>query len=325
MSRAPASVSQVTDHAKDAAQSGASDQAVRRLPAALRLAPQMGARLGAGQVLLRSLPRRGAALPCGTAGGLTMLRKDIKNSLAPSLDPREVARFEALAEDWWNPDGRMKHVHEFNAARVSYLADRLPALIARDPAQARPLAGLTLIDVGCGAGLVTEPIARLGAHALGIDAAERNIRIAARHAEKAGLPITYRQAVPEDLVAEGRQFDIVLSLEVVEHVADVGHFLAALGRLVAPGGLLVVGTLNRTAISFVKAIIGAEYVLRWLPRGTHDWRRFVRPDEIAQALAPLGLSVVERRGVELAPLTMRWHLSRSCNTNYLQILRRTGS
>jgi 2-polyprenyl-6-hydroxyphenyl methylase / 3-demethylubiquinone-9 3-methyltransferase len=265
------------------------------------------------------------ALPRGTAGGLTMLRKDIKNRLAPSLDPRELARFEALAEDWWNPDGRMKHVHEFNAARVSYLADRLPALIARDPAQARPLAGLTLIDVGCGAGLVTEPIARLGAHALGIDAAERNIRIAARHAETSGLPITYRQAVPEDLVAEGRQFDIVLSLEVVEHVADVGHFLEAIGRLVAPGGLLVIGTLNRTPVSFVKAIIGAEYVLRWLPRGTHDWRRFVRPDEIAQALAPLGLSVVERRGVELAPLTMRWHLSRSCNTNYLQIHRRTAA
>lgn len=253
-----------------------------------------------------------------------MLRKDRKTGDAPTADPAEIARFEALAEDWWNPDGRMKLVHSFNAARVAHLRNRLPALMLRDTHLARPLDGMTLLDVGCGAGLVTEPMARLGAAAHGIDAAARNVRVASLHADKAGLAIDYRQAVPEDLVAEGRQFDIVLSLEVVEHVADTDRFLAATGSLVAPDGLLVIGTLNRTLVSFVKAIIGAEYVLGWLPRGTHDWRRFMRPDEIAATLAPLGFSVVETCGLELSPIGMRWHTSRSCNTNYLQILRRRG-
>lgn len=253
-----------------------------------------------------------------------MLRKDMKTGLAPSVDPDEIARFEALAEDWWNPDGRMKLVHSFNAARVAHLSSRLPALMVRDVRRERPLDGLTLLDVGCGAGLVTEPMARLGALALGIDAAERNVRVATIHVDQGGLPISYRQAVPEELVAERRQFDIVLSLEVVEHVADTERFLAATGSLVAPGGLLVIGTLNRTLVSFVKAIIGAEYVLGWLPRGTHDWRRFMRPAEIAGALAPLDFTVIETCGLELAPITMRWHTTRSCNTNYLQIHRRRG-
>lgn len=253
-----------------------------------------------------------------------MLRKDMKTGLAPTVDPDEIARFEALAEDWWNPNGRMKMVHGFNAARVAHLRNRLSELLSRDARLERPLDGLTVLDVGCGAGLVTEPIARLGALALGIDAAERNIRVANVHANQAGLPISYRQAVPEELVAEGLQFDVVLSLEVVEHVADTDRFLAATGRLVVPGGLLVIGTLNRTVTSFVKAIIGAEYVMGWLPRGTHDWRRFMRPDEIARTLAPVGFSVVETCGLELAPITMRWRLTSSCNTNYLQIHKRHG-
>jgi 2-polyprenyl-6-hydroxyphenyl methylase/3-demethylubiquinone-9 3-methyltransferase len=295
---------------------------MRRLQAAIRLAAKMGAGLAGREILFRTLSRRRAT--SRAPGRLTMLRKDMKTGLAPTADPAEIARFDALAEDWWNPDGRMKLVHSFNAARVAHLRKRLPALMVRDARLARPLNGMTLLDVGCGAGLVTEPMARLGAAALGIDAAERNIRVASLHADKAGLPIDYRQAVPEELVAEGRQFDIVLSLEVVEHVADTDRFLEATGRLVAPGGLLVIGTLNRTLVSFVKAIIGAEYVLGWLPCGTHDWRRFMRPDEIARTLAPLGFSVVETCGLELAPIGMRWHTTRSCNTNYLQIHRRRG-
>ena len=253
-----------------------------------------------------------------------MLRKDMKTGLAPSVDPDEIARFEALAEDWWNPDGRMKLVHSFNAARVAHLSNRLPALMVRDPRRERPLDGFTVLDVGGGGGRVRAPWARLGAVAPAIPAASPNVRVATIHADQARLPIGYRQAVPEELVAERRQFDIVLSLEVVEHVADTDRFLAATGSLVAPGGLLVIGTLNRTLVSFVKAIIGAEYVLGWLPRGTHDWRRFMRPDEIAGTLAPLGFSVVETCGLELAPIPMRWHTTRSCSTNYLQIYRRRG-
>ncbi|MGJ5205903.1 bifunctional 2-polyprenyl-6-hydroxyphenol methylase/3-demethylubiquinol 3-O-methyltransferase UbiG [Bradyrhizobium sp. HKCCYLR20261] len=239
-----------------------------------------------------------------------------------TIDPAEIARFSRLAEEWWKPDGAFKLVHAFNAARVEYLCGRLPALVGRDPAASEPLAGLEIIDVGCGAGIVTEPLSRLGAATLGIDAAERNVLVAADHARKQGASVAYRHALAEDLLSEGARADIVLTLEVVEHVADLARFVGHVADLVRPGGLLVIGTLNRTPVSFVKAIIGAEYILGWLPRGTHDWRRFVKPAELQALLAPRRFVAIETVAVELNPLTMRWSIGGRPSTNYLQIFRR---
>lgn len=254
-----------------------------------------------------------------------MLRKDLKKPAfkapdvtASTADPAEIERFNALADEWWRPDGAFKVVHAFNAARVKHLSDRLPALLGRDPASERPLKGIKLLDVGCAAGLVSEPMSVIGADVLGIDASERNVLVARRHAEASGADIVYRHALPEDLVAGGETFDVVMSLEVVEHVADVGTFLRAIGNLVAPGGLLVVGTINRTALSFVKAIIGAEYILRWLPKGTHQWSKFVTPLELDAALSRQGFRVEESCGVSLNPFTMAWHISGRKDSTYLQ-------
>ena len=263
-----------------------------------------------------------------------MLRKDIRKgafqasvTAGPSgshstADPAEIARFERLADEWWKPEGAFKVVHAFNAARVAYLSECLPRLSERDATATAPLAGLDILDVGCGAGIVTEPISRLGTSVLGIDAAERNILIATRHAAANTAPVRYRHALPEDLVAEQQVFDVVLSLEVVEHVASVSTFLSAIAALVAPGGLLVIGTLNRTPLSYLKAILGAEHLLGWLPKGTHDWSKFVRPNELDRHLSPLGFERVETRGVSLNPITMRWRITGSIDTNYLQVHRK---
>ena len=257
-----------------------------------------------------------------------MLRKDVPKSLQVPIgtaDPQEIARFNALAEEWWKPDGAFKVVHAFNEARIAHISHRLATLFERDPKTPNALAGLNIMDVGCGAGLVAEPLSRLGASVLGIDAAERNIAVAEHHARISGASLTYRHALPEDCADFAHTFDVVMSLEVVEHVADVPAFLESMSRLVAPGGLLLIGTLNRTLRSYAKAIVGAEYVLRWLPRGTHDWRKFVKPDELEEGLGRHGFSFVERTGIALNPLTMRWGLSPDVSTNYLQFHRRTAS
>ncbi len=266
-----------------------------------------------------------------------MLRKDIRKGAfqasviagpagtQSTADPAEIARFEQLADEWWKPDGAFRVVHAFNAARVSYLSECLPRLSQRDAKSPTPLLGLEILDVGCGAGIVTEPISRLGGSVLGIDAAERNILIASRHAAANAAPACYRHALPEDLVAEQKVFDVVLSLEVVEHVASVSEFLSAVAALVAPGGLLVIGTLNRTPLSYVKAILGAEHLLGWLPKGTHAWSKFVRPAELDRHLSPLGFDRLETRGVNLNPITMRWSITGSTDTNYLQVHRKRRS
>ena len=205
-----------------------------------------------------------------------MLRKDIIRSspeVAGTADPEQIARFNALAQEWWSPYGKFKVVHKFNAARVGPI---LKMLGENFNARNRDvLSGLRVADVGCGAGLVSEPLARAGAAVTAIDASERNIAIARRHAEDAGLAIDYKCSLPEQLAAEGASFDAVLSLEVVEHVADVRLFLKTIAGLVRPGGRLILGTMNRTALSWVIGIVAAEWVLRWLPRGTHEWSRFV--------------------------------------------------
>ena len=252
-----------------------------------------------------------------------MLRKDIIRSspeIAGTADPEQIARFNALAQEWWSPHGQFKVVHEFNAARVEFILKALGDIAnAQKP---ELLSGLRVADIGCGAGLVSEPLARAGATVTAIDASERNIAIARQHADCAGLEIDYRCSLPEMLAAEGASFDAVLSLEVVEHVADVRLFLKTISGLVRPGGRLILGTMNRTALSWLIGIVAAEWVLRWLPRGTHEWSRFVKPEETARLLQQFGFVEVALHGIVFNPLLWRWRASRSAAVNYLQILDR---
>lgn len=254
-----------------------------------------------------------------------MLRKDTKKSFThptETADPEELARFSRYAEEWWKPDGAFKVVHAFNEMRTKLLARQLPRLLNRDPDMALPLTGVKVLDVGCGAGLVAEQIAILGADVTGIDATEKNIAVAIEHADQNGLQIDYRHAMPENFLDEGEGFDIVLSLEVVEHVANLPKFLEATGKLVAPGGKLAVATINRTIRSFFSAIVGAEYVLRLLPRGTHDWRKFVTPDELKKQIVPLGFFVGEIHGVGFNPLNSRWRTGSDTNVGYMQFFHK---
>jgi 2-polyprenyl-6-hydroxyphenyl methylase/3-demethylubiquinone-9 3-methyltransferase len=242
-----------------------------------------------------------------------------------SVDDSEVAKFAALAESWWDSEGPFRPLHKFNPVRIRFIRDRLAGHFNRDPLAPEPLAGLRLLDIGCGGGLLTEPMTRLGATVVGIDATENNIRIAALHAEQGGLSIDYRHTTAEALDEAGERFDAVLNMEVVEHVADVDAFLTASGNLVGNGGLMIAATLNRTAKSFALAIVGAEYVLRWLPRGTHDWRRFVRPSELAAGLRHAGMTVTSLTGVVFNPLTGIWSLTeRDLDVNYMAVAVRNG-
>jgi 2-polyprenyl-6-hydroxyphenyl methylase/3-demethylubiquinone-9 3-methyltransferase len=255
-----------------------------------------------------------------------MLRKDVIRSIerrGGTGDPQQIARFDALAEEWWKPDGKFKVVHGFNKARIDLIVDALGPLAADNEGITSPLAGLSVADVGCGVGIVSEPLARAGARVTGIDASAQNIEIARRHAEHSSLTIDYRCAVTEHLSAEHGKFDAVLCLEVVEHVADLQMFLASTAALVRPGGRLIIGTINRTARSWVLAIVAAERVLGWLPRGTHDWTRFVKPSETALQLGRLGLSQSAIHGIAFNPLAWRWLPSRKIEVNYLQVFDHT--
>ncbi len=229
----------------------------------------------------------------------------------------EIARFAAIADEWWDATGKFKPLHKLNPVRVQFVRDCLAAHFGRDPIAASPLAGISLLDVGCGGGLMSEPLYRLGAELTSIDAGEVTIKVARNHAERMGLDIAYRQAAPEELAQQGLSFDAVMSLEVIEHVSDVEAFLAAITSLVKPGGALVMGTLNRTLKSLALAKIGAEYILRWLPVGTHDWKKFVRPSELANGLRPHGFTLHEIKGVSFNPFKDEWSLSRDTDVNYL--------
>jgi 2-polyprenyl-6-hydroxyphenyl methylase/3-demethylubiquinone-9 3-methyltransferase len=236
---------------------------------------------------------------------------------ATTVDDADVARFEALAEAWWDPEGEFRPLHRLNPIRLAYIRRKLIEHFGRDARAARPFEGLRLLDVGCGGGLLSEPMARLGAAVTGVDAAGRNIGVAQAHARDGGLVIDYRHAAVEDLAAAGERFDVVLALEIVEHVADAGLFLEACGAVLAPGGALVLATLNRTAKAFALAVVGAEYVLRWLPRGTHDWRKFLRPSELAAGLRRAGLDLADLTGVAYNPLNDKWTLARDLDVNYM--------
>lgn len=237
---------------------------------------------------------------------------------APSIDPSEVERFQAMADSWWDPEGKFKPLHKFNPVRIGFVRDCLCQHFGRDPKTMRPLEGLRLLDIGCGGGLISEPMARLGAQVTAIDAAEGNIKTAMLHAEQHGLTIAYRHSSAEALLESGATpFDAILNLEVIEHVTDPSAFVACSARLLRPGGLTVIATLNRTLKSLALAKIGAEYILRWLPAGTHDWRKFLRPSEIGGFLRHAGLVQTRTQGVSYNPLKDQWSLSRDLDVNYM--------
>lgn len=241
----------------------------------------------------------------------------------PSIDPSEVAKFTAMAAEWWDPKGKFKPLHKFNPVRLGFIRDTIESHFDLESGGRRPFEGLRVLDIGCGGGLVSEPMRRLGADMVSVDASEANIKTAMTHAEQGGLDIDFRAGTVEALIETGEApFDVVLNLEVVEHVADPSQFLKDCASLVKPGGLMIVATLNRTAKAFALAIVGAEYVLGWLPRGTHEFEKFLRPDEVQQPMTQAGLKVEPPQGVSFNPLLDQWRLSTDTNVNYLMVAAR---
>ncbi len=235
-----------------------------------------------------------------------------------TVDPSEVAKFEAMAAEWWDPNGKFKPLHMLNPCRLDYIVDQVSAEFTRDPRQPKPFEGLRILDIGCGGGLLCEPMARLGATIVGADAAPRNIPVAQTHAQQSGLTIDYRHTTAEDMAAAGEQFDVVLNMEVVEHVADPLAYLTACQQLLKPGGLMICSTINRNPKSYVMAIIGAEHVMRWLPKGTHEFSKFITPDELFDLITRAGLDPVDRKGFVFNPIGWSWSLShKDLSVNYV--------
>ena len=242
-----------------------------------------------------------------------------------TIDDAQVEWFSKMAAEWWNPHGKFKPLHKFNPVRVAYIREKACAHFGQDETSARPLAGLRLLDVGCGGGLLSEPMARMGAEVVGIDPAEKNIGIAETHASQSGVPVDYRATTAEALAEAGEQFDIVLNMEVVEHVADVDFFLTTCAALVKPGGMMFVATINRTLKAGALAIFAAERVLRWLPPGTHQYEKLVRPEEIETPLKAAGMIPIERQGVFFNLLTDSWNRSRDTDVNYMVLAEKPAA
>jgi 2-polyprenyl-6-hydroxyphenyl methylase/3-demethylubiquinone-9 3-methyltransferase len=243
---------------------------------------------------------------------------------SPSIDPDEIEKFSRIAAEWWDPESKFKPLHKFNPARIGYIRDALISHFNLE-AGAEPLKGLKLLDIGCGGGLIAEPMARLGASVTAVDAAEPNIKTAKVHAEEQGLKIDYRHGTAEQLLAEGaEQFDVVLNLEVVEHVADPDAFLRDCAKLLKPGGLMIVATINRTSKAFVFAIFGAEWVMRWLPRGTHRFDKLIKPEEVRRALTGEGLEVRSPAGVTYNPLKDEFEITGDASVNYMMTAAKAG-
>jgi len=235
-----------------------------------------------------------------------------------TVDPTEVAKFEAIAAEWWDPSGKFKPLHMLNPCRLDYITRQIAAEFDRDLSADKPFSGLRLLDIGCGGGLLSEPMARLGAEVVGADAAERNIPVARIHAEQSGLDIDYRHTTAEALAEAGERFDVVLNMEVVEHVADPLSYLTACRMLLKPGGLHICSTINRNPKAFAMVIFGAEYVMRWLPKGTHEYSKFITPDELCALMEQAGLKPVDRTGFVFNPVTWSWSLSsRDLSVNYV--------
>ncbi|MEZ5876976.1 MAG: bifunctional 2-polyprenyl-6-hydroxyphenol methylase/3-demethylubiquinol 3-O-methyltransferase UbiG [Tepidamorphaceae bacterium] len=234
-----------------------------------------------------------------------------------TIDDAEIARFSALSREWWNPAGKFGVLHKFNPVRLAYIRDQACQHFSRDPQSGKPFEGLRILDIGCGGGLISEPMARLGAEVIAADASRTNIEVAKIHSEESGVPVDYRETTAEALAGAGEKFDIVLNLEVVEHVADVNLFVEACCSMVKPGGLMFIATINRTAKAFALAIVGAEYVLGWLPKGTHSWDKFVTPSELDEAFESNSMRAIDRTGVFYNVLRDEWRPSRDMDVNYM--------
>lgn len=238
--------------------------------------------------------------------------------MTTTVDPHEIAKFEAMAAEWWDMNGKFKPLHMLNPCRLDYITQQIAAEYDRDLTQPEPFKGLRILDIGCGGGLLAEPMARLGADVVGADAAPRNIPVAQVHAEQSGLVIDYRCITAEEMAAAGEQFDVVLNMEVVEHVSDPLAYLTACQQLLKKGGLMVCSTINRNPKSYLMAIIGAEHVMRWLPKGTHEWNKFITPDELFELISQAGLDPVDRKGFVFNPIAWSWSLSdRDLSVNYV--------
>jgi 2-polyprenyl-6-hydroxyphenyl methylase/3-demethylubiquinone-9 3-methyltransferase len=242
---------------------------------------------------------------------------------SPTVDDAEVARFARLGSEWWDPRGKMAPLHKLNPVRLKFIRDTACRKFSRDAKGLDCLKGLRIIDIGCGGGILCEPLARLGADVIGVDPSKENIEVARRHAEQAGLRIDYRATTAEQLAQAREEFDVVLAMEVVEHVADMPLFVKVIAGMVKPGGLLVVATINRTLKSFALAIVGAEYILRWLPRGTHQWDKFVTPDELEIVIERSGLRVLDERGVMYNVFADAWQLTTDTDVNYMVAAQRS--
>lgn len=254
-----------------------------------------------------------------------MARTDNRIMTDTTINPDEIEKFAAMADEWWDPKGKFKPLHKFNPMRLGYVRDKVISHFSKDGTLRRPLDGIRILDIGCGGGLLSEPLTRLGATMVGIDAGEKNIRIAELHAKQSGLEIDYRATTAEALDASGERFDVVLNMEVVEHVDNVPLYMKSCASLVKPGGLMFTATINRTPRAYALAIVGAEYVLGWLPRGTHDFRKFLTPDEISTLCARNGLKVIDKTGVVFHPLADEWRQSRDLGVNYMVLAERPAS
>jgi len=236
-----------------------------------------------------------------------------------SIDPKEIAKFSAMADAWWDPAGKFAPLHKFNPVRLAFIRDIAVEHFGRDAKLLKPFGGLTLLDIGCGGGLLSEPMARLGFSVTGVDASDKNVKTAEAHARGQNLDLAYRCATAEQLEIEGAKFDVILNMEVVEHVADLGEYLRACAALLAPNGIMFVATINKTLKSLALAKIGAEYVLGWVPKGTHDWNRFVPPALLRAILEDNHLTVLKTQGVSFDPLGWEWRLSRDTDVNYMMV------
>ena len=234
-----------------------------------------------------------------------------------TIDPKDVAKFSAIADEWWDPEGKFKPLHQFNPIRLQFIRDRLCDHFDRDPLSMQPLKGLRVLDVGCGGGLIAEPLARMGAKVTGIDASEKNTITAQVHAAESGLNIDYKATTVEELAAVGDIFDAIISLEVVEHVANFELFIKGCADLMGVNSAILIATLNRTPKSFAFGIVGAEYIMRWLPRGTHNWRKFIRPSELTSALRRNRVVTEEIAGLSFNPFTNKWRVNNDVSVNYV--------